>query len=73
MEFNLAMCKLMHFGKLSQGRTYTVNGRALGSVDEQRDLEVQIHSSMKVEHRVDKLMPFISYCVGTGCYSCTKC
>ena len=40
--------QVVAFGKTNQGRTYTVNGRALGSVVEQRDLEVQVHSSLKV-------------------------
>lgn len=34
MEFNLDKCQVMHFGKLNQGRMYTVNGRALGNVVE---------------------------------------
>ena len=40
MEFNLDKCEVMHFGRLNQGRTYSVNGRALGRVTEQRDLGV---------------------------------
>ena len=28
MEFNLDNCEVMHFGRLNQGRTYSVNGRA---------------------------------------------
>ena len=38
MEFNLDKCEVMHFGRSNQGRTYSVNGRALGRVTEQRDL-----------------------------------
>ena len=47
MEFNLDKCEVMHFGRLNQGRTYSVNGRTLGRVTEQRDLGVHIHSSLK--------------------------
>ena len=36
MEFNLDKCKVIHFGRSNQGRTYSVNGRALGRVTEQR-------------------------------------
>ena len=36
MEFNLDKCKVMHFGGLNRGRTYSVNGRAWGRVTEQR-------------------------------------
>ena len=56
MEFNLDKCEVMHFGRLNQGRTYSVNGRALGRVTEQRDLEVQVHSSVKVESQVDRMV-----------------
>jgi len=46
MEFNVDKCKVMHFGRSNQGRTYSVNGRALGRVIEQRDLGVQVHSAV---------------------------
>ena len=44
------------FDRLNQGRTYSVNGRALGRVTEQRDLGVHVHSSMKVETQLDKVV-----------------
>ena len=56
MEFNLGKCKVMHFGRLNQGRTYSVNGRALGRITEQRDLGVHVHSSLKVESQVDRVV-----------------
>ena len=56
MEFNLDKCEVMHFGRLSQGRTYSVNGRVLGRVTEQRNLGVQVHSSLKVESQVDRVV-----------------
>ena len=30
MEFNLGKCEMMRFGRLNHGRTYSVNDRALG-------------------------------------------
>ena len=54
MDFNLDKCEVMHSGRLNQGRTYSVNGRALGRVTEQRDLGVHVHSSLKVESQVDR-------------------
>ena len=42
MVFHLDKCEVMHFGRLNQGRTYSVNGRVLGSVTEQRDLGVRV-------------------------------
>lgn len=40
-------------GKLSKVRNFIVNGGALGSAVVQRDLEVQVHISLKVASRVD--------------------
>ena len=61
MEFNFDICEVMHFGRSNQGRTYSVNhrnrnGRALGRFIEQRDLAVQVHSSLKVESQVDRMV-----------------
>ena len=56
LEFNLDKCEVMHFGRLIQRRTYSVNGRTLGRVIEQRDLGVQVHSSLKVELQVDRMV-----------------
>lgn len=36
------------FDKMNYGRSYTVNGRALGSVVEQRDPRVEVHNLLKV-------------------------
>eukprot|EP00061_Rhincodon_typus_P004291 g22226.t1 len=54
MEFNLDKCVMLHFG--NQSRTYTLNGRALGSVVEERDLGVQVHSSLKMTSQVDRVI-----------------
>lgn len=48
MEFNTNKWKVLHFGTSNWGRIFTVNDRALGNVLEQRDLEVLVHSSLKV-------------------------
>ena len=56
VEFNLDKCEVMHYGRSNQGRTYSVNGRALGRVVEQRDLGVQIHSSLNMESQVDRVV-----------------
>ena len=42
--------------EIDWGRTYSVNGRALGRVIEQRDLGVHVHSSLKVESQVDRVV-----------------
>jgi len=36
----------MHFGRSNQARTYSVNGRVLGRVIEQRDRGVQVESGV---------------------------
>ena len=56
IEFNLDNCKVMHFGRSNQGRIYSVNGRVLGRVREQRDLGAQVHSCLKVESQVDRVV-----------------
>ncbi|MBB6707133.1 reverse transcriptase family protein [Proteus mirabilis] len=56
MEFNSDKCEVLHFGKANLSRTYTLNGKVLGSVAEQRDLGVQVHSSLKVESQVDRIV-----------------
>eukprot|EP00061_Rhincodon_typus_P008284 g30756.t1 len=70
MEFNLDKCEVLHFGKANQGRTYTLNGKVLGSVAEQKDFGVQVHNSLKVESQVDRIMKqafgmlvFINQCI----------
>ena len=55
MGFNLDICEVTHFVRSNQGRT-SVNGRVLGRVTEQRDLGVQVHSSLKVESQVDRVV-----------------
>ena len=49
MEFNLDTCVVMHFSRLNQDRTDSINGRALGRVTEQRNVGVHVHSSLNVE------------------------
>lgn len=41
-------CKVLHFGMSNQVSFYTVNGRALESVAEARELGVQVHGPLKV-------------------------
>ena len=56
LEFNTDKCEVLHFGKSNQGRTCTVNGRVLESVEEQRDRGVQVHSSLKAASQVDRVV-----------------
>lgn len=46
----------MHFGLSDRHRTYKLNYRVLRNADEQRDLGVQIHNSVKVATQIDRMM-----------------
>eukprot|EP00061_Rhincodon_typus_P010482 g34805.t1 len=52
-EFNLDTYEVLHFGQANQSSTYTLNGKVLRSVAEQRDLGEQVHISLKAESQVD--------------------
>ncbi|XP_059805558.1 uncharacterized protein LOC132380631 [Hypanus sabinus] len=56
MEFNLEKCEVVHFGRTNSKAEYKVNGRILGSVEEQRDLGVHVHRSLKVASQVDRVV-----------------
>ena len=52
MAFNRDKCKVMHFGKKNENYTYTMGGYAPGGTvlensDEEKDLGVMIHKSLK--------------------------
>lgn len=38
MEFNPDECEMMHFGSSNKSRIYTMSGKVLQNVEEQRDL-----------------------------------
>eukprot|EP00061_Rhincodon_typus_P008174 g30558.t1 len=54
MEFNINKCEVLHFGKSNPGWSFMLNGRALRSAVEQRDVGVQVLGSLKVESQVDR-------------------
>ena len=54
MEFNPEKCEVVHFGRTNSKAESKVNGRILGSVEEQRDLGVYVHRSLKVASQVDR-------------------
>ena len=56
MEFNVEKCEVIHFGRNNRCVEYRANGRTLNSVDEQRDLGVCVHRSLKVGNQVDKVV-----------------
>ena len=56
MEFNPEKCEVIHFGRSTLTRKYSMNGRTLESFVEQRDLGVFVHRSLKVEGHVSKVV-----------------
>ena len=56
MEFNPDKCEVMQLGRSTAEGKYTVNGRAHRNIIIQRDLSVQIHSSLKVATQVEKVV-----------------
>ncbi|XP_072443501.1 RNA-directed DNA polymerase from mobile element jockey isoform X1 [Chiloscyllium punctatum] len=54
MEFNPVKCEFVHFGRTNKKAEYWVNDRVLSKVEEQRDLGVYVHSSLKVATQVDR-------------------
>eukprot|EP00061_Rhincodon_typus_P001620 g15291.t1 len=55
MEFNPEKCELIHFGRTNLKAKYRVNRKIVGSVEEQRDLGVHVHSSLKAATQVDRV------------------
>ena len=47
MSFNVAKCKVMHVGKHNQGATYNMGGVDLASTEEERDIGIRVHKSLK--------------------------
>jgi hypothetical protein len=47
MAFNLKKCKVMHFGHNNPRNAYTMMGERLDTTEEERDLGIQVHNSLK--------------------------
>ena len=47
MEFNVGKCKVIHFGRKNLRYGYTMGGVKLTEAEEEKDLGVWMHSSMK--------------------------
>ena len=46
VEFNVKKCKIMHIGPTNQQAVYTMGNHKLDEVEEEKDLGVNIHSSL---------------------------
>eukprot|EP00061_Rhincodon_typus_P009237 g32576.t1 len=56
MEFNPEKYEMIHFGRKNLKAEYRVNEKILGSVEEQRDLGIHVHSSLKAATQVDRVV-----------------
>ena len=54
MLFNVAKCKVIHFGSRNAEADYSMEGSNLESITEERDLGILIHNSLKVEKQCMK-------------------
>ena len=54
MDFNVEKCKSMHIGSKNPEFEYTINGKVLKSIKEERDLGVIMNSNFKVSSQCNK-------------------
>jgi len=54
MEFNTAKCKIMHVGHNNPGYQYTMGGVVLQEVEEEKDVGVTVHRSLKPSRHCQK-------------------
>ena len=52
MEFNVAKCKVLHAGRTNRRKEYTMEGKILEKVQEEKDLGVVVHKSMNGSRQV---------------------
>ncbi|XP_048452102.1 nibrin [Rhincodon typus] len=55
---------MMHLGRISNARKYMMNGRILGSIEDQMDLCVHVHQFINVEEEPYHLLVGVDYIVG---------
>ena len=56
MQFNTSKCKTLHFGKSNPKCTYLMNSETLRTDDHEKDLGVEIHTSLKPEKHIDTVV-----------------
>jgi hypothetical protein len=54
MEFNAEKCKVMHVGRSNQCFQYAMGGVALGETEEEKDVGVTIHQSLKPSRQCER-------------------
>ena len=56
MEINQAKREVLHLGRSNAKKQFTVMSKILSSIYEQRHVEFQTHSSLKVATQVDRVV-----------------
>ena len=54
MVHGIPKCKIMHTGRRNPNFVYTMNGQALQTVDEERDIEVLVTNTLKLSKHCQK-------------------
>ncbi len=54
MEFNVKKCKIIHVGHNNPGYEYKINGEVLQEVEEEKDIGVVVHKSLKPSKQCQK-------------------
>ena len=52
MEFNVRKCKVLHAGRINRMKEYTMEGKFLEKVQEEKDLGVMVHKAMNGNRQV---------------------
>ena len=52
MEYNVAKCKVLHAGRTNRMKEYTMEGKILEKVQEEKDLGVMVHKAMNGSRQV---------------------
>ena len=55
MQFNVAKCKIMHVGRNNPGYDYYMSGTKLNTVEEEKDIGVTVHASLKPSKHCKKV------------------
>jgi hypothetical protein len=54
MQFNVAKCKIMHIGRANPGYKYHMNGTELKEIEEETDVGVIVHKTLKPSKQCDR-------------------
>ena len=54
-QFNVAKCKIMHVGRNNPGYDYYMAGTKLNTVEEEKDIGVKVHASLKPSKHCKKV------------------